>query len=379
MPNDVDSGISLLLLLGEALVICFLFIGASILLSRVVFPRLHKRLNKTKHPVVVPILQGYRQPVSLLLKLLGGFIGVIFFFGNLPGGAPAWLTKTATWLLPFSYTAMRISIIVAVAWGLINSSRVYAIVAEKANNKLDLHVRKSMGRFLGAVFNVVVVAIAVVMILGELNYNANSLIAGLGLGGLTVALAAKDATANFFGGLILVTERPFEIGDWISCDGVEGTVEDITLRSTKIRTGPGSLTIVPNANISNAAITNWSGGMEKRRANFKLQFTYSTNRGNLQNYIDAVRTMLETDPEVVTDSIMVRFSDLAESGLGVTVRFFTVMPAYDAYMRVLERINFSLLALAQQYHVEFAFPTRTLYIRQEEPDSPEANTTQPKL
>jgi MscS family membrane protein len=212
---------------------------------------------------------------------------------------------------------------------------------------------------------VLVVSFAVVIIITEFGYNVSALITGLGLGGLTIALAAKDSAANFFGGLIMVTEKPFEIGDWISFGSVEGTVEDINLRSTKIRTGPGSLTIVPNATLAAANITNWSGGMEKRQANFKLALRYNIPEDKLREFLAVARTMLETDPEIQTDSVMVRFSGLSESSLDVLVRFYTTLPGYADHMRILERVNFSLMALAKEKDVEFAYPARTLYVQEQ--------------
>lgn len=373
MPKT-STDLTALFLLGEAVLIFLLFIGVAVLCNRAIFPFLYKKAGKTRHPITVPIAQGFRRPVTMLLKVAGLLVGIIFFFSNAPQSLPSWLHKLSAWLLPFSYSALRIAIIISVAWGLINSSQAYIRLISQTQSKLDLHMRKSVARFLAAVFNAVVVAFAVVIILNELKYNVNSLVAGLGLGGLTVALAAKDAAANFFGGLVIITERPFEIGDWISCSGIEGTVEDISLRSTKIRTGPGSLTIVPNATISNAAVTNWSGSMEKRRADFKLQLTYNTPRSTLREYMETVRSMLETDPGIATDSIMVRFAELGDSSLNIAIRFYTLNPAYDEFMKILERVNFSLLSLAEKFEINFAFPTRTLYILPDTPpDTPNQN------
>lgn len=222
---------------------------------------------------------------------------------------------------------------------------------------------KSVSRFLAAVFNVLVVALAIVIILSELDYDINGLIAGLGLGGLTIALAAKESAENFFGGLVLITEKPFEIGDYISTNSVEGTVEDINLRSTKIRLSSGSLTVVPNANLSSSPITNWSGVMKKRRARFLLQLEYNTSAKQLKEFINSVQTLLETDPEILNESILVHFIEFGESSLNVQVVYYTALPGMADHLRINERINYGIIQLAQQYKVGFAFPTRTLYIQ----------------
>lgn len=341
---------------------------AAVIISRKLFPWLEKKLDAKKHPIPNQLIIGFRRPFSLFLKA-GAICTAILLISM-------WLTREplSPGLLSFlnavpsfMYKLLRILAIVCVTWGLVAASNISFLLMRRARHKLDLHMSRSVSRFLAAVFNVVVIIIGSTLILEEMGFDVKALIAGLGIGGLTIALAAKDSASNFFGGLVLVTEKPFEIGDQVTCSGVEGVVEDITLRSTKIRTQPGSLTIVPNANISGSNITNWSGNMEKRRADFTLGLTYDATVKQMRSYISAVRAMLENDPEVVTDSVIVRFADLGESSLDIRVVFYTSLPGIADHLRIRERINFALLDIAQQCGVEFAFPTREIYL-QEQPE-----------
>ncbi|MDL2324855.1 mechanosensitive ion channel family protein [Ruminococcaceae bacterium OttesenSCG-928-A16] len=354
---------SIIISAGFALLIgIVLFIVAAVIRHKI-GPWLQKKIDKKKHPVLSTILHGFGVPVSFFVKVCGVGFGLLFFVNALPAGLPNSLVWLTTRLPGIIFSALRIFSIIAVAWGLVRSSSTHTFFLQ--NNKHNLHIGKSFTRFLTAIFNGVVVAFAAVMVITELGYDVSALITGLGLGGLTIALAAKDSAANFFGGLVLVTERPFEIGDWVSCDGIEGTVLDINLRSTKIRTGPGSLTVVPNANLSNSAITNWwSGGTEKRHTKFKISLVVSTPEANLQAYLSAIRTMLQNDPEVQTDSVQVRFTDLAESSLDVSISYYTTLPGYADFLRIKERVNFALMSLAEETGVEFAYPTRTLYVNE---------------
>lgn len=352
-----------------AVITAVVFWVAGLILSRKAGPALVKRIDPDKHPYSGLLAEGFRRPLGLFIQILGVCLAFLIISGWLPVQPPGALTSFLMGIPTAVYRALRIAVILIVSWGLLASSDIMGLLLRKARSNLDFHMSQSVTRFLGAIFKVVVVAVAAVILLGEMQVNVTGLVTGLGLGGLTIALAAKDAAANFFGGLVLVAEKPFEIGDWISWENVEGTVEDISLRSTKIRTGPGSLTYVPNANLSGAPITNWSGGMEHRRADFTLQLTYATERRRLHDFTDGVRILLETDPEVETGSILVCFAEFGESSLNVKVQFYTTLAGYGDHMRIRERINFALIDLAEKNGVEFAFPTRSVYIEGED-DSP---------
>lgn len=352
-----------------AVFICVLFWVLSVVLGRLILPRIQKKLGQKNHPLLAPVLEGYRRPCAAFLKFAGVLLGILYLLAHLPNNSPYWLMRVASWLAPALHQTLRIGVVLAVAWGLLNTSKAYVHLLENAQTRFNARLGKSVSRFLGAIFNVVVVAFVAVIILNEFGYNVNSLITGLGLGGLTIALAAKDSAANFFGGLVLVIEKPFEIGDWVTFtdagNAIEGTIEDINLRSTKIRTGPGSLTIVPNANISNAAITNWSSVMEKRRADFTIGVTYAS-KPQLEPFLIAVRAMLQSNADIVADSVMVRFSALGDSALQISVRFYTSLPGYNDHMRILEQVNLLLLQLAEEHKVTFAYPTSTVHLNIEE-------------
>lgn len=352
-----------------AVIVCIVFWAVGLLIAKKVGPALVKRIDPAKHPYLELLIEGFRRPLGLFLQVLGVCVALLIISGFEPVAPPAALTAFLTGLPPFVYKALRIAAILIVAWGLLASSNIAGLLLRKARSNLDLQMSQSVTRFLGAIFKVVVVAVAAVILLNEMRFDVNGLIAGLGLGGLTIALAAKDAAANFFGGLVLVAEKPFEIGDWVESSGVEGTVEDISLRSTKIRTGPGSLTYLPNATLSGSAITNWSGGMDRRRADFTLSLTYATTRHQLQAFSEGIRTLLETNPEVDTASILVRFAEFAESSLKIRVMYYTTQPGFDEHMRIRERVNYALIDLAEHYNVEFAFPTRSLFIENEAAES----------
>ncbi|NLW77918.1 MAG: mechanosensitive ion channel [Ruminococcaceae bacterium] len=359
-----------------ALAVCLVFWVVSSILYRKVFPAITKRLDADKHPMIDLLVNGFRRPLALLLKITGICVAVLMI--------ASWLTyqplddQTLSFFVSLEQVTtkiLRIAIILGVTWGLVASSDISKLFLRGARHKLDIDMSRSVSRFLSAVFKVVVVIIALAALLNEFGFNISALVAGLGLGGLTVALAAQDSAANFFGGLVLITEKPFDIGDWITCSDVEGTVEDISLRSTKVRTNSGALAVVPNSLLSGAPISNWTSGMKRRRADFTLTLVYDTPKDAIKKYADAVYTLLETDPEVSDDGLIVRFSSLSASSLDIRVIFYTIKPAMADHLRILERINYALLGLAEQQGVGFAYPTQSLFIERPEdsqlPDSPQ--------
>ena len=168
-------------------------------------------------------------------------------------------------------------------------------IFDKINNKYSLDIDAILIPFLSRILRVIIVVIAISVVAQEFDYNVSSFVAGLGIGGLAISLAAKDALANLFGGFVIITEKPFSIGDWIKTSTVEGTVEDITFRSTLVRTFADAVVTVPNATLANDSITNWSK-MGKRQIQFQLSVTYDTPRKNLENVVQDLRELLVNHP-----------------------------------------------------------------------------------
>jgi len=181
------------------------------------------------------------------------------------------------------------------------------------------------------------------------------------LGGLAFALAAQDTAANVFGGIMIILDKPFSVGDWIYTPSVEGTVEEISFRSTKVRTFAHALVTVPNSVIANEALTNWSR-MGKRRVTFKLDVKFTTPVESLQQALAKIRTMLQTHPEIHQDVIFVHFDQFTESGLGLFLYFFTRTTKWGEFLQVKEDVNFKILEILREEGVEIALPGRSIYV-----------------
>lgn len=147
-----------------------------------------------------------------------------------------------------------------------------------------------------------------------------------------------------FGGIVIIMEKPFRIGDWIMTPSVEGTIEEITFRSTKIRTFSDALVTVPNATLANESITNWSK-MEKRQISFNVQFPPDTPSEELQDFIRQMDYLLKNHSGIDQETILVNFDKYQADGLDVFLYFFTKTTVWKEYLDIKEEINFHILDL----------------------------------
>ncbi len=200
-----------------------------------------------------------------------------------------------------------------------------------------------------------------IFVLQNLDVNVGSLLAGLGLGGLAFALAAKDTVANFFGSVMIFIDKPFQIGDWIVMQGVEGIIEEVGFRTSRVRTFYNSVVTVPNSLVVNSTIDNW-GRRQYRRYITTLGLTYDTPPEKVQAFCEGVRAIISGLPGMRKDYYMVEFKDFGASALEIMVYCFMIAPTWNDEMRTRTRLNLETLRLAQKLGVSFAFPTQTLHI-----------------
>ena len=215
---------------------------------------------------------------------------------------------------------------------------------------------------LGARFAGVVVAIGFVFEgSNQLGFPAYSVLAGLGIGGFAVALAARDSLANLLGSVLIMFEKPFRVGHWIKIGETEGTVEDVGFRSTRIRTFYNSLISIPNNEVVNTVVDNF-GRRFMRRQRFFVQITYDTPREKVEEFVAGIEQLIVDHPMTDDENFHARFNGFGESGLDILVYFFLRVPDYVAELEERERILLQILSLGKVVGVEFAFPTRTLHV-----------------
>ena len=223
-----------------------------------------------------------------------------------------------------------------------------------------LALEESLANIVSAFLRFFLAAVALAMIVSEWGYDINGFIAGLSLGGLAISLAAKDSLANVFGSIVIIMDKPFMVGDWISANGIEGTVEKISLRSTSIRTFPQALVYVPNSLLSNTPITNHTK-RAKRRIEFNLGVTYATTPEQLQKCVQSIHSFLFEHEGIYQEDMTVTFNSFGDSSLNIFVICYTKTTNYIEFLKLREEINFALLNILSEYGVSAAFPSTSVY------------------
>jgi MscS family membrane protein len=310
-------------------------------------------------------------------------------------GWPALLTPlaiilVAVLLLPLVALAMRIggtprlviafvqtgALYLSAAWLALSAGRTLG-EAITASERLSRRSLDSQLIRLGTRLAGIVVAIGfLIQGANELGFPAYSVLAGLGVGGLAVALAARDSLANLLGSMLIMIEKPFRVGHVIRVSGSEGTVEEVGFRSTRIRTADNSLISIPNNAVVNATVENLSL-RAKRRQRFFVQLTYNTPREKVEEVASRIKRLLTDHPATEDSSIQVRFNDFAESSLNILVQFHLNVADSASELKEREDILLQIMDLAKEIGVEFAFPTQTLIVEaapttaEPRPSSPE--------
>lgn len=204
--------------------------------------------------------------------------------------------------------------------------------------------------------------IGAALILSEIGYDISTLIAGLGISGVIIALAAQDTAKNLFGGAVIIFDKPFSIGDWIQTSSIEGIVEDITFRSTRIRTFKDSLITIPNSTITNDSIVNWSR-MNKRKTSINLELVFDTSIKKVYNFTNDLNKMLLEDENILNENISVTFSDINANGYNIMISYFTNITNYYDYLKIKESINYKIMQILENKKIGLAYNSLDLYIK----------------
>jgi MscS family membrane protein len=199
------------------------------------------------------------------------------------------------------------------------------------------------------------------MIAQSLGADVKAFLAGLGLGGLAFALAAQDTIANLFGSVVVAIDQPFKIGEAVQIGATTGVVEDIGLRSTKIRKIDKSLVVIPNKTVASEAITNLSR-FTQRRVEQTLGLTYDTTADQMEAVIVEIRELILKEAEVDPESVLVTFQNLGASSLDILVVYMTKSADFALQLKLKERLNLAFMRAVAARGLAFAFPTQTVQL-----------------
>jgi len=213
------------------------------------------------------------------------------------------------------------------------------------------------------------VTIAIIAVLwiadGILDAEIRTILLSAGVGGIAIALAAKDTVANFFGSVTIFADRPFQIDDLVKINGHFGPVEDVGFRSTRVRTLEGHLVTIPNSTVANTTVENVGKRPFIRRTS-NITITYGSGHAKAARAVEIIKEILADVPEANTDAEhppKVHFSDFNDWSLNIYMSYWVKPPDYWVYHQVNERVNFEIMKRFEAEKIEFAFPSQTLYLK----------------
>jgi len=259
-------------------------------------------------------------------------------------------------------------VIYAVFWAILAIAEALRELIYDVTEKFNPDLSKEMGNFILAILKIIIGGIGLAAILQTWGINVTALIASLGLGGLAFALAAKDTAANLFGSFALLADKSIRIGEWVKVGGVEGVVEDVGMRTTKIRSFQKTLITVPNQLVANQPIENFSRrGI--RRIKMHIGLTYGTTSEQIVRIKEEIETMLRSHEGISQkDSLMVFFDSFGDSSLNLFIYTFTATANWAKYLETREDIHIRIMRIVEGNGSSFAFPSQSIYVESLPPE-----------
>ena len=292
------------------------------------------------------ILSALKGPLSFVFVI----IGIRLFFALL-------FIET-----PFIEKLIDAMIVYNLFWAILALTHALRGAVYHFTQRFNPELAHEMGNFILTIIRGIVLFIGLGAVLQVWGINVAGLVAGLGIGGLAFALAAKDTAANLFGSIALLLDKSIRIGEWIKIDGVEGTVEDIGMRTTKIRSFGKSLITLPNQVIANSPIENFSRrGI--RRIKMTIGVTYSTTSIQMEKILSDIKTMLRNHEDIAQkETMLVNFTSFGDSSLDIFIYTFSNTANWAKYMDIKEDINLKIMKIIEDNNSDFAFPSQSLYV-----------------
>jgi MscS family membrane protein len=323
----------------------FIAVLARRIVTRVFFPILRRMAAKTETTLDDKLFPALEGPAA-------AFVMVVGFFSAL---RVLKLTHEADLYIG---NGSQVAFSLVIFWGL------WRALAALLAHGSEVAVARGLGiaafmPWIRKTLLIVFAIVAVLLTIQSLGFDVKAILAGLGIGGLAFALAAQDTLANIFGAIVVAVDQPFKIGDVVRIGANVGTIEDIGLRSTRIRLLDKSLMVIPNKTVASDTITNLSR-FTRRRFEQVLGLTYSSRPEQLEEMVTTIREIIQARPEVDRDGVMVYFRDFSASSLDLWVVYEVTDPDFKKAMQVKQEINVAIMQAAAARGLSFAFPTQTV-------------------
>lgn len=334
----------------------FVFIVFGVLVSwsiifiiKNIFIKLTK-ITKNKIDDIVARILSKPMPLKIIIVMI--FFNIGFKFLN-----------TSLGLKNFVKQATFVVVVLAIALFLIKFfigliEEYLEEYAKKSDSKYD----DQLIPLLKSLVKIVFFLFAILVILSNLGYDVTALLAGLGIGGIAIAFAAKDILENLISGVTIFVEKPFKMGDTLKTSEGVGSVEEIGIRSTKIRTFDNTVVVIPNRLLSTNSVENISS-RRARRENYTVGLTYNTSVTKIEKAQEIVKKILNKNKNVEQDTIVVGFESFGDYSLNIRIIYWIISLDYNEYVNTKNNINLTIKKEFEKEKIDFAFPTQTIEIK----------------
>ncbi|HVU18099.1 MAG TPA: mechanosensitive ion channel family protein [Candidatus Didemnitutus sp.] len=343
-PNNTDSHYVHWMTCGLIVVITMLVRRGLVHGIFLWLKKLAERTTTTLDDKLLPALEG---PVASLVMVLGLFAAVSVF-------------RFSPEVDRIVGSGFNIAFIGVAFWAVLCAGGAILDHAQDLAHGRQLSIATFMP-LIKKTLAALIIAIGLLTLAQSFGADVKAFLAGLGIGGLAVAFAAQDTIANLFGSFVVVLDQPFKVGETVKIGASTGTVEDIGLRSTKIRLVDRSLAILPNKMVAAEPITNLSRFTE-RRVEHTIGLTYDTTPAQMRTMVAGIRALLQSEAEIDRNSINVFFRDYSESSLDIWIAYVVSKADFANHMELRQRVNLAIMDLAAAQKVSFAFPTQTMHL-----------------
>lgn len=345
---EVWKYIGLLIMLVIAFVLHAIFKRITYFILR----KIHRYFIRTDGIALAKFLKRLAHPISLLVVL--AFIDKVFPSLQFGLEINKWIFKGLTIVETVFWIYVFLQLVQVTMY-------VYSEFTAKTQNKLDDQLVPILNNFLKGI----VIFVGVLKMLTVFGFDATTVIAGASIGGLAVALASQDTVKNLIGTFMIFLDKPFYIGDWIEAGGVEGSVEEVGFRSSRIRAADTSIFQIPNSKLSEIVINN-KGLRLYRRYNTNVGLRYDTPPELIEAFVNGVREIIIAHPETRSepDSYNVEFTGFADSSLTILINVYFKSLAWGAEQSSKHKLHIAIVKLAKALGVDFAFPSSTVMIEQ---------------
>lgn len=308
-----------------------------------------------------------------LLRFMPEWLRILYdgFYGSLVLLLRTFLIYLAVLAFPLPLTPRQTELLAGPVFGSISiallglgfwrSEALCGLLLRSAQNRLDLESNKTMTHFFEKIYRAMVVVITILAMLELFGVPVAGLMAGAGVAGLAVSLAAQSTLSNLIAGITLVMERPFGIGDYIVLGSFEGTVEEISFRSTKLRTPDNCQITVENSKVSAEYIQNVTD-RNSRLWNFVIGVTYDTSREKIEALCAALTELCKADPDAQPDTVQVCLTNFGASSIDIDVRMYVTALGLADFRAMKSRVNLKIMDLMEKEGCSFAFPSTSVYL-----------------